>query len=148
MLKLDLSLETNRLTGNRPEGTCVPSIKLNPRILEDARIDPEIRAAFLDDYCIVSRDLCLSGGYLDGLESLLARIDLCTDLAQASKILGLVTLGNRLKRPKLLHGARLLYTELSSSFRDNISNPVMSRTAQSLGTAVLIALDLVGCFRN
>ena len=55
---------------------------------------------------MVSRDLYLSGGYLDGLESLLARIDPCTDLAQAFKILGLVTLGNRLKRPELLHRAR------------------------------------------
>jgi hypothetical protein len=94
----------------------------------------------LHDYCLIPEHYLLSRGYLDGLETLLAVAGPSSDLAQATKVVALASIGTKLNRPGLVHKARILYLEMLQSLQVIISNAGMARTAESLMTAVLLGL--------
>lgn len=117
---------------------------LIPQLLRDLSIELGALTSFLDDWCIASVDQTISCGYLDGLKSLLAQVDPSSNLAQASRIMGLVNLGKKLGRPEFVNKARELYPGLLSSFQETLANPKISRTTESLATAVLLGIYEVG----
>lgn len=106
-------------------------------------------AAFLEDYCISSRNKALSRGYLDSLGSMLAHGKPSSDLAKAAKIASLASLGNKLGEPGLVHQAKLSYLELLVSFQTTISKPATANTIESLATAVLLGLyEIISATEN
>jgi hypothetical protein len=94
----------------------------------------------LHDYCLVPEHHLPSRGYLDGLETLLDVTGPSSDLAQATKVVALASIGAKLNRPGLVHKARIMYLEMLQSLQVVISDAGMARTAESLMTAVLLGL--------
>jgi hypothetical protein len=112
----------------------------------DSEIEQMALAAFLEDYCISSKNKALSRGYLDNLGSLLAHGEPSSDLAKATKIAALANLGNKLGEPGLVYQAKLSYLDLLVSFQVTMSNPATANTIESLAAAVLLGLYEV-CLR-
>lgn len=102
-------------------------------------------AAFLEDYCIVSKNRMLSRGYLEDLRPLLASAEPSSNIQKAAKIVALASLGNKSGEERLTHQASLLYSDLLHSFQMTVSNSDTSNAAESLTTAVLLGLYEV-CF--
>jgi hypothetical protein len=113
---------------------------LQQHAFNDSGIEQRALAAFLDDYCIVSKNKSLSRGYLDDLESLLAHAGPSSDIAKAAKIAAFASLGNKLGEPDLIHRANMLYSDLLRSFQVTMSKAATSNTIESLATAVLLGL--------
>jgi hypothetical protein len=105
---------------------------------------PEIESlasqTFISDYCISSSNRTVSRGYLNGLESLIAKAGPASTVSQSCKIISLANLGKKAASPMLLQKAETLYFDLLPSFRWTISNEGESTTIQSLITAVLLGL--------
>jgi hypothetical protein len=108
--------------------------------LVDVQIERHALADFLHDYCFVPENDLISRGYLVGLETLLAIAGPSSDLAKATKVVSLASIGTKLNRLELVHKARIMYSEILQSFQVMISKAGMARTAESLMTAVLLGL--------
>lgn len=103
--------------------------------------------AFFYDYCVVSTNQSLSRGYLGGLESMLHRLGLQSDLAKACKVVGFANHGIKLRRPLLTRKAEVLYHELLGSLARAIGKPGFANTAESLIIAMLLGLYEVSLSR-
>ncbi|KAK9252704.1 hypothetical protein V1507DRAFT_212610 [Lipomyces tetrasporus] len=107
---------------------------------DDAQLEDHAVTAFLNDYCLVPENHLLSRGYLEGLETLLAQAGPSSDLAQATRVVALASIGTKLSRSALVHKARVMYSEMLHSLQVMISNAAMPSTAESLMTAVLLGM--------
>lgn len=117
-----------------------------PESTPDEQMESSALASFLYEYCLIPRNRSLSHGYLDGLETLLARARPSSGLAQATNAVALASFGNRLNRPDLVVKSRLIYTGMLNSLQNMVSDTKMARTAEALLTVVLLGLyevDLV-----
>jgi hypothetical protein len=106
----------------------------------DDQIEGHALAAFFHNYCLTPKNHLLSHGYLNGLETLLAIARPSSDLARATKVVALASMGTRWNKPGLVHKARIKYSGMLQSFQVMISNVAMARTAETLMTAVLLGL--------
>lgn len=105
-----------------------------PGIEQDARLE------FFNDYSIVSSNRGLSRGYLHGIQTMVAKAGLSSDLAKACTIVALANLGNKLGNITHIDRAKSLYCSLLQSFRLSISNEAVFATVESLITASLLGL--------
>jgi hypothetical protein len=112
----------------------------------DAEIEYTAISEFLNDYGLNPKN-CHSHGYFVGLETLLTHAGLNSNLAQATKIVALASIGTKLKRPSLVHKARTMYLAMLHSLQLMISNATLRNTTETLMTAVLLGLYEV-CFNH
>jgi hypothetical protein len=111
-----------------------------PKEVSDEKIEELALRAFLHDYCIVSANLRLSRGFLNGLESILHQLGLQSNLAKACKVVALANHGIRLRRPFLVQKAEMQYYDLLGSLARAIENPAIARTVESLAITMLLGL--------
>jgi hypothetical protein len=97
-------------------------------------------AAFFNDYCLVPSHCSISRGYLDGLETLLNSAGPKSELAEATHVVALANIGTKLRRPTLVHKARIRYYKMLHSLQVMISKAAMTKATESLMTAVLLGL--------
>ena len=103
-------------------------------------IEQGTRLAFFDEYCMVSSNRGLSRGYLHGLQTMIAKAGLSSELVQACTIIALANVGKKLGNAMYINRAEGLYSLLLRSFRLSISNEAIFTTVESLITAVLLGL--------
>ena len=117
-----------------------PPEVLQLHALSSSEIERSALAAFIDDYCIVSKNESLSRGYLHGLESLLTNTGPSSDIAKAARTTAFASLGSKAGDPDILHRAHELYLDLLNSFQITMSEAATSNTVEALTTAVLLGL--------
>jgi len=93
-------------------------------ILDWPNIEKNARVAFYHDYCIVSSNRALSRGFLHGLETMISKAGLESELAQACTTIALTNLGRKVEDNVYIKRAKGLYTLLLRSFRLSISDSV------------------------
>jgi len=126
---------------------CQYSVKNPPRphpakmqLCPSADVDQLALAVFLQDYCLAPRDPLISRGYLSSLQSMLLAGSSKSNLAEATRLVALSSLGNKLRNLAITRRACLSYPGLLRSFQATIShNPTMS-TVESLTIVVLLGL--------
>ncbi|KEF60968.1 uncharacterized protein A1O9_02532 [Exophiala aquamarina CBS 119918] len=97
-------------------------------------------AVFLQDYCVASKDPSISRGYLSSLQSMLLAGSSKSNLAEATRLGALASLGNKLGNPDITRRACLSYPELLRSFQATISRATAISTVESLTIVVLLGL--------
>jgi hypothetical protein len=112
----------------------------------DARIECHALSAFFYDYCLAPQSGVPSHGYLDGLEALLKVSGPSSDLARATKAVALASIGTKLRRPSIIHNARIVYSGLLQSLQVKITNEILTGSTESLMTVVLLGLYEVCIF--
>lgn len=88
----------------------------------------------------MSRDLTVSRGYLSALQPMLLALGPGSIVEEAARLVGLVTLGNKLQRPDIVRRASVSYPSLLRSFQLAISKAPSPNTVESLTTVVLLGV--------
>jgi hypothetical protein len=110
----------------------VPQRSSPPLNQLDVESDPEVRAAFtkfFSDFVLVPKDRSLSRGYFDGLEHLLAKADLNSELFRATRIVTITT-------KKTVEEVSALYCPFARSLLEQhhrLYNPVKLESCSRLG---------------
>lgn len=120
-------------------GTDLPE-DTTPKETSDEEVEGYALRAFFYSYCIVSMNQSISLGYLSGLEWIVRRSEMHSDIARACKAVALATAGIKLRRPVLTRKAEALYHDLLWSSARTMKNPAFAHTAESLVVAVLLGL--------
>lgn len=110
------------------------------RLHQNGAIDQLAITVFLQDYSVESRDPSTSRGYLGSLRSMLLTVSANSNLAEATRLVALSSLGNRLRRPDIIRRAWLSYPNLLRSFQITISQAPTISTVESLTIVVLLGL--------
>lgn len=111
-----------------------------PKEIPDGETEARSIQAFLYDYCVVPLDRQASRGYIAGLESMLVRLGLDSDLANACRAVAFANGGITLRRPLLTRKAEMLYAGLLGSLARAVVDPVLANTPESLMMAMLLGL--------
>ncbi|KAL9065280.1 MAG: hypothetical protein Q9157_007527 [Trypethelium eluteriae] len=90
-----------------------------PKEISEEKVEELALRAFIYDYCVVSMNHNLSRGFLDGLELMLHRLGLHSDLAKASET---------------------MYHELLVSLAKALENPSVANSAESLMITTILGL--------
>jgi hypothetical protein len=112
--------------------------------LSDLQIEDLALKTFVNDYCLTPEHDFHSHGYLDALETLLARAGSSSDLAKAANTVALASIGTKLGRSAVVYKARKMYSETLRALQEVFSSPTRTNTAESLMTTVLLGLYEVG----
>ncbi|PYH93854.1 putative C6 transcription factor [Aspergillus ellipticus CBS 707.79] len=86
-----------------------------PKEETDDSIEGLALRAFFYDYCVPLTNYSLSRGFLHGLETIVCRRGLSSDVAQACKAVAFASHGIKLQRPSLIDKAGSLYQKLITS---------------------------------
>jgi hypothetical protein len=106
----------------------------------EEKVEEFALGAFFYDYPIVSTNREISRGYLDGLEGMLHNLGLQSDLAKACKVVGFANHGIKLRRPRLVNKAEVMYQDLLGSLARAIEDPRFANGSESLMIAMLLGL--------
>ncbi len=107
-------------------------------------IEEDARRVFFADYCIVSPNQDISRGYLSGLQAMIHKAGITSDVAKSCTTIALASLGRKLQDHRILRKAQNLHTSLLRSFSLSISNGDTFISVESLITATLLGLYEVG----
>jgi hypothetical protein len=111
-----------------------------PKEVTEEKVEEFALGGFFYDYPVISTNREISRGYLDGLEGMLQRLGLDSDLAKACKVVAFANHGRKLQRPRLITRASVLYHDLLGSLVKAIEDPVFSNSAEMLMIAMLLGL--------
>ena len=139
------ALEQHSPTSARSDqSVSTPSIFACAPDLDDDHIEIQALNIFFKDFCIRSRDLSTSRGFLDGLESNILNRDssaqAAVDVEECAKIIAMAALGRRLERPDLIQRTGERYGELLLSFRRTLARKDSIASTEILATAVLLGI--------
>ncbi|PGH28173.1 hypothetical protein AJ80_00063 [Polytolypa hystricis UAMH7299] len=118
-------------------------------VMSQDAIPPEVSAAesnifalraFLYDFCVISDNRNLSGGYLSGLEPLAHRLGPKSDLVKACQAVAFASRGKPACRPQLVHKAEIFYQELLGSLARAIEGPDPANSTELKLVAMLLGL--------
>lgn len=109
-------------------------------LLDWPTIEQNARSAFFTDYCISSSNQGQSRGYLNGLQTMIAKAGPTSEVAQACTIIALANLGKKVGTPMLVQMAENLQSSLLRSFRLSLSHEATCTSVESLITAALLGL--------
>ncbi|KAF2228418.1 hypothetical protein EV356DRAFT_538131 [Viridothelium virens] len=111
-----------------------------PKEISEEKVEELALRAFIYDYCVVSMNHNLSRGFLDGLELMLHRLGLHSDLAKACMAVSFASHGIKLCRPSLTEKAETMYHELLVSLAKALENPSVANSAESLMITTILGL--------
>ncbi|KAM5354515.1 hypothetical protein ACJ41O_001162 [Fusarium nematophilum] len=120
---------TPRITYRSPISWWSPEVS-------DSQLEASALGIFTAEFVVESRDRRHSRGFLDGMQSLLGRVDAQSGLARAARALVLASVANRTGRESLREVARRQYGELLGWFGERLREDGVS--IESLYTAVLL----------
>lgn len=127
-----------------PTTTCIsPPYWISPEI-SDNRLEEQALDLFLAEFVVESRDREQSRGFLDGMQSLLTRVNPDSSLASAAKAVLLASVGNRTGRKTLVDHAQREYGRLLHKFTHSLSGGAEVVSIETVYTAVLLGLYEVG----
>ena len=109
----------------------------------DMNWDPEVRAAFIrffSDFVLVPKDRSLTRGYFDGLEHLLTKAGLKSELFRATRIVALANAANTLGSYDLLYKAHTQYSDTLVAFQKSLNDSTRCNNDEALMTAALLGL--------
>ena len=95
---------------------------------------------FVYDYCIASESVKQSRGFLGGVEPVLHRVGMRSDLAKACEAVALATHATPLGRPSHIRKAKSLHTQVLSRFARDMAKPSMASSSEALTTSMLLGL--------
>lgn len=124
-------------------GTNVMADDADPPEVTEAQIEDFALRAFFYDYPVLSNNRALSRGYLDGLESMVQRLGLQSDLARACKVVAFAAHGIKLCRRRLMERAEAMYSSLLGSLARSIEAATGAKGEKSselLMIAVLLGI--------
>ncbi|KAK5064980.1 hypothetical protein LTR84_000815 [Exophiala bonariae] len=110
------------------------------RLDQKVDIDQLAITICVEEYTAISQDLSVSRGYLSSLRAMILMLGPGSIIAESARLVGLVTLGNKLQRPDIVRRASVLYPYILRSFQLAISKTPSSSTVESLTTIVLLGL--------
>lgn len=107
-------------------------------------IETQALKIFLRDFCLHTSDNSISRGFLDGLESLIARPSsnkrAANDVRESASIVAIAAIGRRLDRLSLVQSTVQRYGKLLSSFRETLASRDTAASEEILATAVLLGI--------
>jgi hypothetical protein len=122
-----------------PGSSVIPD-DISPKEVPEEKVEEFALGAFFYDYPIVSTNREISRGYLDGLERMLRSLGLQSDLAKACKVVAFANHGIKLRRPRLVNKAEVLYQDLLGSLARAIEDSRFANSSESLMIAMLLGL--------
>jgi hypothetical protein len=108
-----------------------------PEVTESAFNVYSLRA-FIYDFCVVSPNQNLSRGFLSGVEAMVQRRGLVSNLAKACYAVCTASHGKPLQRPNLTYMSKAMYQDLLGCLAKAIDNPDSASAAESKVVAMLL----------
>lgn len=112
-----------------------PPKEVSESVIEDCAL-----RAFFHDYCVVPMNSSLSRGFLGGLELMVHRLGLQSQVANACKAVAFASHGLKLSRPFLTRKAEMLYHDLLGSLARSIQNPDVASSSETMVISILLGL--------
>ena len=125
--------EPPRVTYGSPVCWWVPEVP-------DDKLEETALGIFLAEFVVESRNRQHSRGFLDGMQSLLPKVDPESSLAIAAKVLVLASVANRTGRESLAKRAQQQYGKLLQKFTQSLSQEAAAVSIETLYTAVLLGI--------
>ncbi|KAF2665556.1 hypothetical protein BT63DRAFT_428514, partial [Microthyrium microscopicum] len=114
------------------------------RVIYDVKNDSELEdravSAFLDDYCVASQNFSPIGSILQDFKSIIVSADPASDLAKATHLTALSSIGKKSSSSLLLDKAREQYAEFLESFQKRLAHGAINQTPELLLVIVLLGI--------
>jgi hypothetical protein len=111
-----------------------------PAETSQAESDSLSLRTFLYDFCVISANRDLSKGYFSGLEAMVRRSGLDSDLVKACQAVSFASHGKLLNRPKLVDKAAMFYEDRLVSLAKALQDPDVVSATETKIVVMLLGL--------